>query len=127
MLSRIPRSGEIWMCSLNSKEGSVQTGYRPVFILSNNKNNTYSHTLNIIPLTSKNKKHLPVHVELTRYEEYGLKVPSTLLVEQIMTVPVDYLDKCIGEIRDEETLHNICAAMEFQFPIMRMLNVPKNT
>ena len=116
-----PKCGEIWMCNLNVKDGSIQNGYRPVFILSNNKNNTYSPTLNIIPTTSKmNKRKLPVHVELWSYQEYGLKTPSTLLVEQIMTIPADYLDRCIGNISNEKVLGNICKAIEIQFPIMQL-------
>lgn len=120
-----PKCGEIWMCNLRTKDGSIQNGYRPVFILSNNKNNTHSPTLNIIPITSKmNKKKLPVHVELWSYQEYGLKTPSTMLVEQIMTIPSDYLVKCIGNIRNKGVLSNICKAMEIQFPIMQLaLNV----
>lgn len=119
-----PKCGEIWMCDLTTKDGSIQNGYRPVFILSNNKNNTYSPTVNIIPITSKmNKRRLPVHVELWDFKSYGLKAPSTLLVEQIMTVPVENLDKCIGEIRDDKTLSNICKAMGVQFPVMQLISV----
>lgn len=106
-----PRCGEVWMCNLN--------GYRPVFILSNDKNNIYSTTLNVIPITSKmNKKKLPVHVELWSYQRYGLKTPSTMLVEQIMTIPLGHLDKCIGKINDSETLENIKNAIAIQFPIL---------
>ena len=116
-----PKCGEIWMCDLRDKEGSIQSGYRPVFILSNNKNNAYSSTLNIIPITSKiNKRKLPVHVELWNYRECGLKMPSTLLIEQIMTVPIDYLDRCIGKIADNDILYDVCRAIEIQFPIMQL-------
>lgn len=122
-----PKCGEIWMCNLCDKEGSIQSGYRPVFILSNNKNNTYSPTLNIIPITSKmNKRKLPIHVELWKYKEYGLTMPSTMLIEQIMTIPMDYLDKRIGMIADDDILNNVCRAMEIQFPIMHLLSVIKN-
>jgi len=118
-----PKCGEIWMCNLSVKEGSVQGGYRPVFILSNDKNNTYSTTLNIIPITSKmNKKRLPVHVELWLYQEYGLKSPSTMLVEQIMTVPVDSFDKCVGKVSDNKVLSDISNAIAIQFPIMQMVS-----
>ncbi len=76
-----PRFGEVWMCHLTDRGGSVQSGYRPVFILSNNQNNTYSSTLNVIPITSKmNKRKLPVHVELWNYAIFGLKTPSTMMV-----------------------------------------------
>lgn len=114
-----PHCGEIWMCNLTSKDDSVQGGYRPVFILSNDLNNTFSPTLNIIPITSKmKKKKLPVHVQLASYQRYGLKSPSTMLVEQIMTIPADYLDKKIGVVDDRETLGDISRAMSVQFPVL---------
>lgn len=118
-----PRCGEIWMCNLSTKGGSVQNGYRPVFILSNDKNNTYSTTLNIIPITTKmNKRKLPVHVELWEYEKYGLKAPSTMLIEQIMTINVENLDRKIGQVADSETLNDIGNAIKVQFPIMQLLS-----
>lgn len=118
-----PKCGEIWMCNLNTKEGSVQGGYRPVFILSNDKNNTYSTTLNIIPITSKmNKRKLPVHVELWSYKQYGLTSPSTMLIEQIMTIPVGFLDKCIGKVSDDKILSDIGNAMAIQFPVLQIMS-----
>lgn len=112
------------MCQITSKDGSVQNGYRPVFILSNNKNNTYAPTLNVIPLTTKmNKRQLPIHVELWDYQRYGLRKPSTMLIEQITTIPMVSLDKCIGNIDDVDILKNIWSAMSVQFPILQMIGV----
>ncbi|MBQ8302838.1 MAG: type II toxin-antitoxin system PemK/MazF family toxin [Clostridia bacterium] len=109
------------MCNLTVQEGSIQSGYRPVFILSNDKNNTYSTTLNIIPITSKmNKRKLPVHVELWSYQEYGLKTPSTMLVEQIMTISAEHLDRCIGKVSDSRILGDISRAMAIQFPVLTL-------
>lgn len=117
-----PKHGQIWMCHIHASEGSIQNGYRPVFVLSNNKNNTYAPTVNVIPLTSKmNKRKLPVHVELWDFEQYGLQKPSTLLIEQMTTVAIVDLDVCIGEITDPETLRKITGAMSVQFPILQML------
>lgn len=114
-----PMCGEIWMCNLKSKDGSVQSGYRPVYILSNDMNNRHSSTLNIIPITSKmNKRKLPVHVELWGYQRFGLKVPSTMMIEQITTVSINDLDKRIGKITDSGILEAICRALTIQFPIM---------
>lgn len=114
-----PNCGEIWMCHLAEKNGSVQGGYRPVFVLSNDKNNTYSPTLNIIPITSKmNKRALPVHVELWHYKKYGLKEPSTMMIEQIMTVNSDCLDRKVGRVSDNKTLMDIKRAMSIQFPVL---------
>lgn len=114
-----PKCGEIWMCNLSEKDGSVQRGYRPVFVLSNDKNNTYSPTINIIPITSKmNKRKLPVHVEIWNYSEFGLKSPSTLMIEQITTVPSTSLDYCIGCIFDRKIINDINRAIRIQFPII---------
>lgn len=113
-----PRFGEIWMCHLTNKGGSIQSGYRPVFILSNDKNNTYSTTLNIIPITSKmNKRNLPVHVELRSYQKFGLKAPSTMMVEQTTTITIEHLEKKVGIINDRQILLDIGRAMTVQFPI----------
>lgn len=113
-----PRFGEVWMCHLTDKGGSVQSGYRPVFILSNNQNNTYSSTLNVIPITSKmNKRKLPVHVELWNYAIFGLKTPSTMMVEQTTTVSIESLERKIGVISDHAILTSIGRAIIVQFPI----------
>lgn len=113
-----PQFGEVWMCHLTDKGGSVQSGYRPVFILSNNQNNTYSSTLNVIPITSKmNKRKLPVHVELWNYKIFGLRNPSTMMIEQTTTVSIESLEKRIGTISDRAILTNIGRAILVQFPI----------
>lgn len=113
-----PKHGEIWMCRMPSKDGSVQSGYRPVFIISNDINNAYSPIVNVVPLTSRAKKHLPVHVELENYKSYGLPVRSTMLIEQITTVSVDNIDKYIGKVTDINVINDIYKAMMVQFPIL---------
>lgn len=117
-----PKCGEIWKCNLGHNDGSVQSGYRPVFIVSNNKNNQHSSVVNVFPLTTKmNKRKLPVHVELWDYEKYGLSAPSTILVEQPMTIPIENLSYKMGSIDDLETLEKVCIAMGIQFPIISMM------
>lgn len=113
-----PRYAEIWMCWLPENNGSVQGGYRPVFVSSNDMNNKYAPTLNVIPITSKSKRRIPVHVELENYRDYGLTLRSTLLVEQITTVTADSLDHRIGKITDGATLRRISEAMLLQLPCL---------
>jgi len=116
-----PKCGQIWLCKLPSKAGSVQSGYRPVLILSNDLNNTYADIVNVIPITSKmNKRKLPIHVEIWNYKECGLRVPSTLLVEQISTLPMENLDKPIGEVKGN-IVGEIMKAMLIQFPILQAI------
>lgn len=126
MLTRtkvIPRCFDIWMCNMANSEGSVQGGYRPALVLSNDRNNTYSPTVNVIPITSKmNKRNLPIHVEIWNHSRFGLKTPSTLMVEQIRIIPIESLDKYIGHIDDKAILKKIKKAMAIQFPILALVS-----
>lgn len=114
-----PRCGEIWMCDLGDNKGnSVQCGRRPVYVISNDKNNEYSPNVNVLPITSKsNKRSLPVHVELDDFKKYGLKTPSTIMAESSMTIPADSLEYKMGEITDKNTVMKICNAIIRQFEI----------
>lgn len=116
--SRTIKCGEIWMANLHG-DGSIQGGHRPVFVISNNKNNQHSTVLNVIPMTTKmNKRNLPCHVEIWDYKKYGLTAPSTLLIEQLTTVQKEDLRYHMGEIKDVDMLMRICRAMQSQFPIL---------
>lgn len=106
------------MCQLPKATGCVQTGYRPVYIASNDTNNTYSRIVNVIPISSQTHKRLPVHVDLRDYKQYGLSVPSILMFEQMTTVPMDCLDRRIGEIADELTIKDMQRAAAIQFPFI---------
>ena len=107
------------MAEISGKSGSIQSGHRPVFILSNNKNNKCSTVLNVIPMTTKmNKRNLPCHVEIWDYKRYGLNAPSTLMVEQITTIEKESLRYYMGEVADVDILTRIYRAMKSQFPVL---------
>ena len=117
--SRVVKCGEIWMAYLSEYDGSIQGGHRPVFVISNNKNNKYSTVINVIPLTTKmNKRNLPCHVEIFDHTKYGLIAPSTILVEQLTTIKKENLKYYIGSINDVDMLMRIYRAMQSQFPIL---------
>ena len=117
--NRIAKCGEIWMAEISGKPGSIQSGHRPVFILSNNKNNKYSTVLNVIPMTTKmNKRNLPCLVEIWDYKRYGLNAPSTLMVEQFTTIEKESLRYYMGEVADVDILTRIYRAMKSQFPVL---------
>ena len=119
--SDIVKCGEIWMCELPENSGSVQSGLRPVLVISNDKNNEHSPILNIIPMTTKiNKRNLPCHVVLEDFKQYGLLETTTIMVEQTTSINKSCLRFKIGKIDDAETLIRICVAMKIQFP---MLNI----
>lgn len=123
---QVPRCCEIWTCQLGENGPGVQSGYRPVLILSNNRNNLFSSVVNVAPLTTKmNKRNLPVHVELWDYGVYGLKAPSTILIEQTTTVNIDCLDYRLGVIRDSGMLDDIWAAIQTQFAVRDSASLSK--
>ena len=114
-----PKFLKIWMADLGERSGSLQSGRRPVLIVSNDKNNRYSSVLNVIPMTTKmNKRNLPCHVEIHDYERFGLNAPSTIMVEQLTVVDKKDLMFRIGKINDDRILMEICDAMAVQFPVL---------
>lgn len=114
-----PKFLEIWMADLGERSGSLQSGRRPVLIVSNDKNNRYSSVLNVIPMTTKmNKRNLLCHVEIHDYEKFGLNAPSTIMVEQLTVVDKKDLMFRVGKINDDRILMEICDAMAVQFPVL---------
>ena len=98
--------GNIVMIDLPIVGGSVQTGLRPCVIISNNKANKFSPNIIAIPLTSRTKKPMPTHHKILPSIANGLKVESTALAEQILTVSKDCIKKVIGML-DEQHLEKI--------------------
>jgi len=82
----------------------------PVVIVQNNVGNGNSTTVIIVPLTSKNKRDLPTHVELPP-SVTSFVLSSTALCEQIQTIPIDRLKYKMGEIKDYEYKQKINDAL----------------
>ena len=85
---KIPKQYEIWFAELGNHYGtSVQSGNRPVLVISNDMANRNSPIITVIPMSSKLKKlELPVHIPVTGRDcemlrDEGLE-ESILLVEQ---------------------------------------------
>ena len=101
--------GEIYYAELKG-EGSQQDSIRPVIIYSNNKNNLFSPTVQVIPLTTK-MKELCVHVLI---EGCGLREPSMALLEQLTVINKTQIREKIGMITDEY-MDKINLAADIQF------------
>lgn len=89
--------GQIWYIKTQESKGSIQGGTRPVIIVSNDENNTYCPTVNVIPITTREKNELPVHTFI-----YSSPFKSTALAEQITTINKSELLSCIGELSRKE-------------------------
>ena len=92
--------GDIFYVDLGKhNKSSIQSGIRPVLIVSNNMCNKYSPTIIVAPLTSKLKrKDLPVHIELTKDSKNNLELNSVVLLEQLTTIDKKQILHKIGEI-----------------------------
>lgn len=100
------KRGQIVMLDLPTVSGSVQNGLRPCVIISNNKANKFSPNVIAVPLTSRNKKDMPTHYLLEPSKRNGLRVASTVLAEQILTVSKNAIKKIIG-IVDDQHIDNV--------------------
>lgn len=92
--------GDIFWADPNPERptfGSVQSAGRPCIIVSNDQNNTYSSTVEIVYLTTAPKNDLPTHCPIN-----GTGRPSTAICEQITTISKSQLGKFVGTCTNEE-------------------------
>lgn len=89
--------GEIYYIAPRDSLGSEQFGGRPGIIVSNDMNNEYSRTVEVVLLTTRDKKPLPTHVKIE-----SAKYPSTALCEQIDTIDKDRIGNYVGSVTAKE-------------------------
>ena len=77
--------------------GNVQKPGRPGIVVSNDANNAYSLTVEIVYLTGQPKKKLPTHCLIASAER-----PSIALCEQVTTVSNEQLRDYVGHCTEEE-------------------------
>lgn len=91
----ILRGDVVYISKINTI-GSEQEAGRPAVIVSNNKNNEFSETVEVIYLTSADKKDLPTHCQIL------CKTPSTALCEQVTTVSKNRVGDFIRQVTGDE-------------------------
>lgn len=95
------RKYDIWLADLPAVPDSrVQSGVRPVIVVSNDVANEHSPIISIVPLTTNlSRIDMPTHTVLhSRF----LRCPSMALCEQIMTIDKTQLKDRMGAV---ECLH----------------------
>lgn len=110
------KKGSVWIARLNRVDGSVQKGERPVLVVSNNRCNYTSPVVNIVPLTTRKKKNIPVHHYIEKDDKNGLSIGSTALIENIQSIDKISLIKCIGYV-DEYNIKQINDKLKLQLSI----------
>ena len=96
---------EIWFAELGDHFGSsVQSGSRPVLVISNDVANRFSSTLTVIPLTTVQKKlNLPTHIQITEADcrminDHAYLRNSVALAEQVTTIGKNALLNRLGSL-----------------------------
>ncbi len=108
------RRGDIFYIDFGNNAGSVQCGKRPVLVLQADNFNQNAPTIIVAAITSvAKKKYLPSHIWLG--EEFGLKKPSMVLLEQVRTVNKAELTEYVGTVNDEQVVRQINAALKRTF------------
>ena len=92
------KRGDIYyIAKADQESGSEQHANRPAVIVSNNKNNERSGTIEVVYLTTKPKTDMPTHVRIVSANR-----PSTVLCEQIHTVSKNRVVEKLGTVTDHE-------------------------
>lgn len=118
-----PQRGDIWFADLGShSNSSVQSGCRPVIVISNNIGNAHADTVNIVPMTRHLKKpELPCHTEITPdniSDKRQFLETSMVLAEQVTTISKLALRNYAGHIEEIEVMQRIDDAVAAQLGII---------
>lgn len=119
------KRGDIYYIDFgHTPDTKKQCGMRPVIIVSNNKANTHSPVITIVPLTSRiNKKRFqPTHVYIPASEDSGLKFNSMVLAEQVEAIDKVKLLCKIGQITDNKVMEQITKAIQIQIGVFDEYN-----
>lgn len=99
------RRGEIYYIESFVTTGSEQRPGRPAVVVSNDMNNEFSSTIEVVYFTTQPKRSLPTHVKIL-----SLSRESIALCEQITSVAIERLGDFCGEVSPQE-LAEIDAAL----------------
>lgn len=91
------RRGDIYYIDKYPTIGSEQQAGRPAIIVSNEKNNQHSATVEVVYLTTKPKADLPTHVTISSAPR-----ESIALCEQVTSVSVDRIGDKAGRLTRRE-------------------------
>lgn len=101
-MSKTVFKGEVYLADLPYLENSsIQSGERPVIIFCNWQAGKYSPVVQYIPVTSEDKKYLPVHVKLSTDI---FRKSSTALPEQLGCIDKNRLKRKIGVLSSDDMM-----------------------
>jgi mRNA interferase MazF len=96
------KRGGVYLAALDPTMGHEIAKTRPVVVISNDKNNTFSGNITVLPITSKNvKKTYPFEVVLAKGKG-NLPKKSKIKADQIRTLDKRRLIKTIGRLSEKD-------------------------
>lgn len=109
------KRGQLVLVDLKERTGSCQRGKRPAVVIQNDIGNRFSATTMVIPITSKEKRNLPVHIRLTK--DYDVAYKGNILMAEQLTV----IDKSqiilVGDILEEIDIKALDKALSIQLDL----------
>ncbi len=110
------KRGEVYLASLDPVMGREISKTRPVVIVSNDKNNEYSGTVTVLPITSQHVQSIyPFEVFLAKGNA-NLPKDSKAKADQIRTLDKKRLVKNIG-LLDGKALNEIDKAIKIHLAL----------
>lgn len=91
--------------------GSEQWSGRPAIIVSNDRNNEFSQTVEVVYLTTRPKVDLPTHIDIPSSQK-----PSVALCEQVTSVALERIGDYVSHCTDQE-MQMIDAALAISLDI----------
>lgn len=105
-------------------ESSIQSGIRPAVVISNNKANSYSPVVTVIPLSSQVRKklYLPTHLLIHSDKCAGLDKNSLALAEQLVSIDKRKILYKAGYITDKNVMEQLTTAIQIQIGVFEQYN-----
>jgi mRNA interferase MazF len=110
------KRGDICIASLDPVVGKEISKTRPVVIVSNDKNNTFSGTVTILPITSKRLKRIYPFEVLLPKGSGSLPKDSKVKADQIRTLDKSRIISILGKL-DESAVKSIDRALKIHLAL----------
>ena len=110
------KRGDICIASLDPVVGKEISKTRPVVIVSNDKNNTFSGTVTILPVTSKTLKRIYPFEVLLPKGSGSLPKDSKVKADQIRTLDKSRIISILGKL-DESAVKSVDRALKIHLAL----------
>lgn len=108
------KRGDIYVYDFDREGENTEYGKRPVIVIQDHRSCPKSPTAVVAAISSAAKKmHLPGHIWLGA--NYGLRLDSIVMLEQVRTVNKSDLGPYIGTVTDADTLKKIATGIKKMF------------